>query len=40
VVRGVFDEALGLGLEGVIEGSLSGGMDVVGLAVVGVRTRK
>ena len=31
---GLFDETLGLGLEGVVEGPLSGGMDVVGLAVV------
>ena len=31
---GLFDEALGIGVEGVVEGPLSGGVDVVGLAVV------
>jgi hypothetical protein len=30
----LFDEALGIGVEGVIEGPLSGGLEVVGLAVV------
>ena len=32
--EGLLDEALGLGVEGAIEGPLSGGMDVVSLAVV------
>ena len=31
---GLFDEALWLGVEGAVEGPLSGGMDVVSLAVV------
>ena len=30
----LLDEAFGIGAEGVIEGSLSGGVDIVGLAVV------
>ena len=31
---GLLDEALGLGVEGAIEGPLSGGMDVISLAIV------
>ena len=31
---GLPDEALGLGVEGAIEGPLSGGLDVVSLAIV------